>query len=412
MELTAPQSELFVSDAKATAMVSGFGAGKTCAAITRMLATKFNYPTVNLLYTAPTYPLIRDILYPEISIELESNGFREGKDFAINENKHNIYIQGAGHIKCRTMDNPANLVGFQVGDAFVDEFDVMTKEKAKNAWRKILARARSPFPDGKLNQLYVTTTPEGFNETYRLFVKERKENYRLIKASTYSNPHLPDDYIDTLLDMYPEELVRAYIMGEFVNLTSGSVYYAYDRKLCNTHYVAKPREAIHVGMDFNVYHMAAIIHIMRDGHLYAVDEIIDARDTPDVIDLIKNRYEGHPTIIYPDASGKNKSSKSSTLSDHKLLKEAGFRIRAKSANPLIKDRVTSQNASLQSGKYWVNVEKCPVYSECLEQQVYDKNGAPLKDGIIDNPIDAGGYCNYWHFPVNKKVMRERILGGL
>ena len=233
--------------------------------------------------------------------------------------------------------------------------------------------------------------------------------------STRSNSHnLPDGYIEALVAQYPDQLVDAYLDGKFVNLTSGSVYYAFDRVLNNTHYVVKPREAVHIGMDFNVYKMAAIIHIQRDGHLFAVDEFIDLRDTADMILSIKEKYqsEGHPVVIYPDSSGKNASSKGASQSDIKMLKEAGFRVRYKNANPRIKDRVLSMNTALEKKRYFVNVAKCPLYTESLEQQIYDKSGKPDKEGDLDHPVDAGGYCCYYIMPVIRQVVTDRVLGGL
>lgn len=47
----------------------------------------------------------------------------------------------------------------------------------------------------------------------------------MVQASFYENAkNLPDDYIDSLNETYDEELVRAYVGGEFVNLKTGTVY--------------------------------------------------------------------------------------------------------------------------------------------------------------------------------------------
>ena len=59
------------------------------------------------------------------------------------------------------------------------------------------------------------------------------------------------------------------------------MYYAFNRDRHDTKYTAKPREPLHVGMDFNVTDMCSSIHIRRDAKLYAVDEFFGLRDTPD-----------------------------------------------------------------------------------------------------------------------------------
>jgi len=401
--MTEPQTEFYQSDAKATAMVAGFGAGKTRGATARILDTKFEFPSINQLYLAPTYTLIKDIFYPELEEMLAFAGYRSGRDYRINKQENDIIFPGYGKILCRTMDKPERLVGFQVGDAFLDEFDTLTSDRAKLVWRKILARARKKYPKGKnkTNQLWISTTPEGFKETYRLFEKERKPGYRLIKAPTRSNPHLPDDYIQTLVDTYPDELIDAYLEGEFVNLTAGTVYWAFDRRLSHKTETIGRREPLHIGMDFNVYHMAATVHVKRDYGACAVNELTEIRDTPDMIEAIKETYDKQTIFVYPDATGKSASSKSADSSDHKLLKAAGFRVRTREANPLIRDRVNSVNTGYAKQYIYVDTDKCPELTDALEQQTYDRNGQPDKSEGLDHILDSHGYFVDHNYSIRK-----------
>ena len=410
MELspTVPQAEFFNSNAEYVAAVAGFGSGKTEAAIIKIIHSKLKYPGIDQAYLAPTYSLIGSIFYPRVAEMLAEIGVR----FKVVSGKNEVRIAGHGRIICRTMDDPNSIVGWEVGDAVMDEFDLLPTDKALLVMKKVSARCRQKFPDGKVNQKMVTTTPEGFKATYQLFKKDPLENSQLIQMSTESNSHnLPVGYVESLKAQYPEQLIAAYLHGEFVNLTAGTVYYAFDRSACDSRWVQRPRETLHIGMDFNVRNMAAIVHIFRDGCLVAVDEIIGLRDTPDMILEINDRYPGHPIFIYPDASGKSASSKGSSLSDHSLLKRAGYRVRSRSANPLVRDRVLSVNTGLEDGTYKINIGKCPVYVECLEQQPYDKNGSPDKKTGFDHANDAGGYCRYYLMPVVKHGVANRVLGG-
>ena len=83
VELTDPQAEFFQSSAKSTAVISGFGAGKTQTLMTRLIATAIEYPKGDFLYVAPTVPLIRDILYPKLHEFLPKVGI----DFTINKSE-------------------------------------------------------------------------------------------------------------------------------------------------------------------------------------------------------------------------------------------------------------------------------------------------------------------------------------
>ena len=68
-------------------------------------------------------------------------------------------------------------------------------------------------------------------------------------------------YIETLMDIYTEQELEAYLNGEFVNLNSGSVYYAFDRKVNHSNREIQAGEVLHVGMDFNISKMSATIRV-------------------------------------------------------------------------------------------------------------------------------------------------------
>ena len=132
----------------------------------------------------------------------------------------------------RTMDNPERIVGYETYRAHVDEIDTMKTEKALLAWNKIIARNRQR-PEGikrPFNRVSAYTTPEGFKFVYNRWVRDVTPGYEMFQAATYSNPYLPDDYVDNLRAAYPAELIDAYIEGQFVNLTSGTVYNSYSRE--------------------------------------------------------------------------------------------------------------------------------------------------------------------------------------
>tara|TARA_R110000822_G_scaffold58014_1_gene145420 strand:+ start:385 stop:1626 length:1242 start_codon:yes stop_codon:yes gene_type:complete len=394
---TKPQNQLVNSSARFPAMVAGFGAGKTQALMLRTLKLIFGEGQ-DIAYYLPSYPLVRTIAYPRFGEMLDNLGV----PWHLNKAEHTIQVNGKTII-FRTMDNPDAIVGYEVGDSMVDELDTLPKDKARDAWNKIIARNRQKKKVG-INTAAVGTTPEGFRFVYEKWAKDPTESYELIKAPTYSNKkNLPDGYIEALRETYPSNLLQAYLEGEFVNLTAGVVYTNYDRNLCNTDAVAKGGEPLHIGMDFNVNNMAAGIHVMRSGIAYAVDEIIGAADTPAVINIIKSRYPNHAVIVYPDASGAASSSTNASMSDIKMLKNAGFSINAPRKNGRIRDRVAAVNKALcdpqGNRSYCVNVEKCPNIALGLEQQAYDKNGGPDKTGGFDHLNDAVGYFIVRQFPI-------------
>jgi hypothetical protein len=408
-----PQTEFVNSKAKFPALVAGFGAGKTAAGIMRALRLKFEYPTLDVAYYLPTYDLVRMIGYPRFSEVLSNAKIK----YSLNKAEHVLKIRNRGSIIFRTLDNPDRIVGYEVADSIVDELDTLKLEDAKRAWQQIIARNRQKKPDRASNTVGVATTPEGFKFVYDRWHKAPTAGYELIRATTYSNArNLPEDYIPTLKRSYPAQLIAAYLDGQFVNLTEGAVYPEFSRELNHTDAEIAESEPLHIGLDFNVYNCTAIVGVVRDKKPLVLNELTGLRDTPAMIDSIKEHFRGHHITAYPDASGKSNKTVNASLSDLQLLQDAGFAVCANEANPLVKDRVMAVNAKIESGAQeralLVNTTKCPVVTECLEQQVYDKNGEPDKSTGKDHAPDALGYFITYRWPIVKPptATMRRIVG--
>jgi hypothetical protein len=416
--LTPPQFELVTSTRRYPAMVAGFGSGKTEGLVERAIKLKLEFPDNDIAYYLPTYDLVNTIAFPRFEEKLADDGFIFGKDFTTVKNQTPlIKIKDYGKIILRTMDRPQRIIGYEVGDSLVDELDTLKQADAEMVWRKVLARNRQKKPGGAFNTVAVGTTPEGFKFVYDRWKKNPpNEEYQIIRASTYSNAHnLPDNYIPDLLADYPTNLIAAYIDGEFVNLTSGSVYPYYDRVANRSTEVIKVNEPLHIGMDFNVGKMAAIVFVQRGQNPHAVNEVIGVLDTPAMIKAIKARFPNHPIFIYPDASGDSRKSQNASTSDLALLRQANFVVLNNPANPWVKDRVLSLNIMLagsRQGRLFVNDTTCPMFAEALEKQAYDEHGEPDKQSGFDHPNDAGGYFICYRFPViDGRIVRTK-LGGV
>jgi len=408
---TSPQFDYITASDPFPAMIAGFGAGKTEAAINRAIIGKLNYPTLNRGFYEPTYDLVRMIAFPRFEESL-SNLDIPYKLFKSPLNY--IEIENSGKIFFRSMDTPSRIIGYEHADADVDELDTLKINDAADVWRRIQSRNRQYKSDGAPNTIGVTTTPEGFKFVYNTWKKDPKDGYRIIQAPTASNPHLPDGYIKSLKDSYPPQLVESYIMGKFVNLTSGTIYTSYNRKLNNSNRIWDGSEPIYIGMDFNVGKMAGIVHIKENGKPIAIDEIINAYDTPDIIKIIKFKYKNCTIRIYPDASGGSRKSVDASKTDIALLQQAGFNVIANRKNPFVKNRILAMNrAFCDNGgirNYLVNVDKCPTYADCLEQQVWATNGEPDKTQNNDHANDGAGYFITYDYPVVKPLTtRSRLI---
>lgn len=420
LKLNKPQFEFISHPKKFSAFVGGYRSGKTFVGCVRLCINALEHPGIPQGYFAPTYPQIADIFYDTIPGVAEAFGL-----FAdiVPSNKRVHLRDSKGRclstIVCKSMEHPHRIVGFNIAHALVDEIDCMPIKKADSAWKKIIARMSTVWPGRDENTIDVTTTPEGFNWVYRKFVKELAANpsqrplYGIVHASTRQNAkNLPKDYIPSLRESYPANLVDAYIDGQFVNLVSGSVYPNFCRRLNHTNETIRPGEELHVGMDFNINRMAACVFVIRDGEPRQLDELTSLFDTPAMIAALLERFPGHKITVYPDASGKNRKSVNGSESDHSLLKQAGFTVRVNPANPMVRDRVLAVNAMFLNGegvrRLKVNTDKCPVTTQVLEQQAYNEQGEPNKDGTED-PADAFGYFVVHRFPIIKRITSTQSL---
>lgn len=419
--LNEPQAQFLALPHKFKAFVAGFGSGKTWVGSAGLCKHAWEYPRVNAGYFAPTYGQIRDIFYPTI----EEAAADWGLIAKVNESNKEVHIYCGRRyrttILCRSMEKPSDIVGFKIGKALVDELDLLPASKAAIAWRKIIARMRYNIP-GLLNGIDVTTTPEGFKFVYQQFVKAIRDRpelatlYGLVQASTYDNElNLPEDYIPALLSSYPPQLISAYIRGLFVNLTSGSVYPDFDRRLNHTDESIREKEPLNIGMDFNVQNMTATVLVVRAGLPLQLAERTKVRDTPTMAKILKEDFldKGHPVRIFPDASGGNTSTKNASESDLSILKQAGFQIEVNDSNPAVKDRVNAYNAMILNAegerRFKINTDLCPVTTEALEQQPWGPDGTPDKKTGFDHPNDATGYFIVKRYPIVKRIATVRTL---
>lgn len=394
------------TETKIIGMVSGFGGGKTYTMCRKAIQLAILNKGFTGIATEPTHDMLRNIFIPEMINALEEWGIKYKLNKAIST--FLLYIDGIEtKIICMSMENYERLVGINASWAVMDEVDTSKSDIAEKAYNKILGRIRT----GNVRQLCIFSTPEGFSFLYKCFVKEiDKGNKRLIKARTLDNKYLPQDFIDTLKSQYPENLLQAYLNGEFVNLNSGTIYSYFNRETHHSNEDYKDRETIYVSQDFNYLGSISIVYVKRNGFDVAIDEII-SNDTKSIIANIKNRYPDSHVCIYPDASG-NAHKTSSSTTDIQMLRQAGFTVYVNNSNPSVRDRINITNNLFDKQKVKVNTNKCPKFTESLEQHSYDeKTGEPCKysgGATVDDFTDGGTYYLAYEYPMTQKSFKVQV----
>jgi hypothetical protein len=378
---------------------AGYGAGKTrslCAKAVHLAAANQGFIGAVM---EPTGPLIRDIWQNDFDDFLDAYDipytFR-----ASPLPEYMLHLPGGDtKILCRSFENYGRIIGLNLAWVLADEIDTVAPSIANKAFPKILGRLRA----GNVRQFGAASTPEGFRWMWNTFGSDdaqQRADRKLIKMRTADNPHLPPDFIERLQANYDPQLLRAYLDGEFVNLTTGQVYDRFDRtKHVITTLPDITREPLRIGVDFNVGNMSAVITVRLGNSLTVIDEISGAHDTDALAQEIKRRYPEHRIYVYPDASGGNRST-NAAQTDIQILESYGMSNQSPRSNPAVRDRVAAVQALLENGKGEVRLklsEACKRSIECLELQSWTEKGDPDKDAGYDHMNDALGYVIWREF---------------
>lgn len=405
---------------------AGYGAGKTrslCAKAVHLAVANQGFIGAVM---EPTGPLIRDIWQNDFDDFLEAYSipytFR-----ASPLPEYTLHLPGGDtKILCRSFENWSRIIGLNLAWVLADEIDTVAPTIASKAFPKILGRLRA----GNVRQFGAASTPEGFRWMWQTFGSDeaqQRNDRRLIKMRTADNPYLPADFIERLQANYDPSLLRAYLDGEFVNLTTGQVYDRFDRlkhvkplpqlidpntklKIDYDHSKPHPDETILVGIDFNVGNTNAALAIRRGRELFFFDEIAGAHDTDALGQELRRRHPDARILGYPDASGANRSTNSSR-SDVAILADYGISNMAPKANPPVRDRVAAVQAALENGKgetrLWFD-PCCRKLIECLELQSYTEKGEPDKDSGYDHMPDAAGYLVHRVFEIGRATAGRAV----
>ena len=393
-----PHQEKFCADTehRKLALVCGFGAGKTVGLVAKAtILAAMNIGHVSALFE-PTHAMLVDILVRTMNELLDQwqipFSYRASPlpSFTLE------FKEGTHTILLRTMLTYQRLRGQNLSSIGFDEADTIPKRDAESAMNMALARLRS----GNVQQFYATTTPEGHGWAFDTFKKNAKSDTKLIQAKTEDNKYLPEGFIESLKANYPEQLIKAYLNGEFVALTMGAVY-RFDRNIHVTDQLPSYKnEILRCGIDFNIQNTNCVIGVRDGNKLVIIDEITKMHDTDALAKEILRRYPNQKILIYPDASGSNRSTNSSQT-DIAILEGYGFTNMSPRSNPPVRDRVSAVNSLLKNGKGEVRLAIspcCRTLIECFELQAYDeRTGEPDKQNGYDHLLDSLGYLIWREF---------------
>lgn len=198
--------------------MSGVGGGKTIGGALKAHQVCVKYPGIYGMVTAPSYKVLDTATIPTyewvFTDLIEPNGF--------NRTDKVMKLRNGGRIFFRTTSEPHLLEGTNLGFAHMDE----ASKSPLKAFKNLQARLRQTIktPDGNWvqtpMQLWLTTTPSGFNWVYKEFAETPRANYVLIQTTTEANFTLPKQYLTQLRESYGdnEQFTIQQLDGRFVQV--------------------------------------------------------------------------------------------------------------------------------------------------------------------------------------------------
>jgi hypothetical protein len=396
MPLSAAQTEIVEAPQRFKVVVAGRRFGKTHLAI-RELCRHASPPDQTVWYVAPTYKQAKMIAFKALKKKLLTLRWAR----KINETELSFELKNGSIIALKGADNYDSLRGIGLDYLVLDEFADISSE----AWYETL---RPTLADREGGALFIGT-PKGLNWAHDLFTAqdEYPEEWRSFSYTTIEGGNVKPEEVEAARRSLDIRTFRQEFEATFETF-SGRVFYAFDRKYNLRTYVDPLPREIHIGMDFNVDPMTAVVAIKSGTELQVIDEIkIFGSSTDEMVQEIKTRYPTNTVICYPDPAGAQRKTSAGGRTDHTILRNAGFQVRAPHSHNAIRDGVNAVNAKLRSssGETTLYIDpKCKYAIECLEKQTYKAGTSiPDKDSGYDHMNDALRYMVDYLFPIRQPV---------
>ena len=397
MPLTKPQTEVIKEKSRFRVLITGRRFGKTFIAINELakFASKSNQ---KVWYVAPTYRQAKQIVWTELKQKLIEHKWVKN----INHSDLTFLLKNNSTITLRGSDNENALRGVGINFLVIDEFADVSKE----AWYEVL---RPTLSDTGGHALFCGS-PRGFgNWSYELFKQgETNKDWSSFKFTTLEGGQVSKKEIEQAKQDLDIRTFQQEYEATFVNY-SGMIYYNFNRQKNIIEKYDRNHAFLHIGLDFNVDPMTAVVCYIERDIIIVVDEIqIYSSNTQEMCEEIKIRYKNKNIIVYPDPSARQRKTSAGGFTDISILKNAGFDVRCRNTAPLVRDRINSVNSKLKNvnGKNNLFILKsCKNVIKSIERQIY-KEGThiPDKDSGYDHMNDALGYLVEFNFPLRRNFV--------
>lgn len=405
MPLSIPQQAIVTASQRFKVVVAGRRFGKTHLSI-RELCRNARLPDRTVWYVAPTYRQAKMITWKKLRNKLIDLHWAK----KINETELTLELKNGSTISLKGADNYDSLRGIGLDYLVIDEFADIDPD----AWYETL---RPTLSDRQGGALFIGT-PKGLNWAHDLYEMQNEfpDEWRSFQYTTIEGGNVKPEEILAARRTLDIRTFRQEFEARFETF-SGRVFYAFDRKVNVKTYELgpdqKPSSELHIGIDFNVDPITAVIFVKMGNVLWAIDEIrIFGSNTDELVQEITTRYPKKRIICYPDPSGRARKTAAGGRTDHTILRAAGFEVKAPNSHNSVRDGINAVNAKLLSSTGITTLfidPKLKYTIETMEKFCYKEGTSiPDKDSGFDHLADAFRYCVDYLFPIRQEIETPSI----
>ena len=422
LELTEPQSTIFLCNKRFRLVVAGRRFGKSFLAFFEMYKRALSKEATekggfNIWYVANTADNARRIMWKNFLTK--EKYVPAAYVLKKNEQRMELTFKNGSTISVFSGEEPDSLRGSSIDFLVMDEC-AFVKELA---WTTIYPALTDKYCKG---EALLISSPDGYNWFYKLYAKHLNEGeideetglpsqWAVFKYTTMEGGNVDPAEIEAAKKNMTTNMFKKEYMASFETM-SDRIYENFDDELNNAddYYDENwGQEDIHVGMDFNVRPMTAAISVIeRDNKLGQVvtffDEIVTEgfSNTQQMCDKIKAKYPKATVFVYPDPTGnKHQPSAPVGVTDFTILKDNGFILCAPRGPYPSKDKWNTANTAFlnASGERHVRIckKRCPHLVDSLNGFVFKENGEPDKSTGFDHITDAMAYEILYKLPIKK-----------
>lgn len=414
------------SAAKERLLVGGMGSGKTIANCADALSRGLRTPGIRIVLSRKTAPELRDMLEPEFVNVMPPDLYAASTVRRSGGHIESITLPTGTEFLFRAIDDWQKFKSLNIGHMYWDELS----EFDQATYNGMRGRLRQRFPTARAREAGYTaeipeaergstaaTNPNGHDWIWEHFIRDAGPERQSWTATSLDNPHLPEDYLETLLQM-PDAWVRRYVLCSFDEF-GGLIYpdWSWDDHVWKGTLEISKTTPIWHGYDPGMRHPTAMLWVAVMGNVMVGvhEELASDTDFDTWVRRVKEVEENLPRVTWRVAD----PNRINVRDFHAQSLKAHWRRRGyvfQDGPSRHKDRIPMLGTLIKSGRFKVTrdcqrtFDQIQAYRwEDLTATMRQKLGSHAEDyapeeplKVFDDLVDCGQYLSSrWVAPVKR-----------